>query len=421
MLDREFIIQNRELVEKTCYAKKVKIDFNNLFSLFDKRKNLINSLNLLREEKNKNSVEVANMRKNGEDINPLLEKGKEISYKIKKIEDDLSEIEAQEFEILKWVPNILDPEVPAGENSTFKIVKEHGDFSKKEFSYFDILQNSGGVDFKRGTKITASHFPLYIGKAAYLERVLINFMLDLHITKHNYTEVFPPFLVNYDTLFSTGQLPKLEEDMYKLKDDEFFLIPTAEVPVTNIYKDEILTEKSLPIKFVAYSACFRREAGSYGKDTKGLKRLHQFNKVELVRLTKPQDSKKEHQEMLKEAEKVLDLLDLSYRVILLPDYDTSFSSSKTYDIEVWAEGSGEFLEVSSVSNFLDFQARRGKIRFKNKEGKNVFVHTLNGSGLATPRTVIAIIEKYQISDDDFDFPPILKDYIKFGKEIFKEV
>ncbi len=420
MLDREFIVSNRELVEKSATAKKCKIDFEYLFKVINKRKELINSLNSLREEKNRNSLKVSTTRKVGGDINPLLEKGKEISIKIKEDEEELKKIEEEEFNLLKWIPNILDEDVPSGENSNFKIVKEFGKFEEKKLSYFDIIQSDEGIDFKRGAKISASHFPLYMGKAAYLERVLINFMLDLHIVKHNYKEIFPPFLVNYDSLFSTGQLPKLEEDMYRLKDDDLFLIPTAEVPVTNIFKDEILNENELPKKFVAYSACFRREAGSYGKDTKGLKRLHQFNKVELVRFTKPEESKDAHLEMLEEAQKVLVLLGLSYRVILLPDFDTSFSSSKTYDIEVWAEGSKEFLEVSSVSNFLDFQARRGRIRYKSREGKNLFVHTLNGSGLATPRTVIAIIEKYQ-TDDDFDFPPILKDYIKFGREIFKSL
>ncbi|MEO0234057.1 MAG: serine--tRNA ligase [candidate division WOR-3 bacterium] len=420
MLDREFILSNREFVEKCSAAKKCKVDFDYLFKVINKRKDLINSLNLLREEKNKNSLKVSSIRKEGGDINPLLEKGKEISLKIKEFEEELKKTEEEEFNLLKWIPNIVDEEVPAGEKATFKVVKEFGNFEEKKLSYLDIVQSDEGIDFKRGAKISASHFPLYFGKAAYLERVLINFMLDLHTVKHKYKEIFPPFLVNYDTLFSTGQLPKLEEDMYRLKDDELFLIPTAEVPVTNIFKDEILNENDLPKKFVAYSACFRREAGSYGKDTKGLKRLHQFNKVELVRFTKPEDSKIAHLEMLEEAEKVLVLLGLSYRVILLPDFDTSFASSKTYDIEVWAEGSKEFLEVSSVSNFLDFQARRGRIRFKNKEGKNIFVHTLNGSGLATPRTVIAIIEKYQ-NDNDFDFPPILKDYIKFGREIFKSL
>ncbi|HAF08180.1 TPA: serine--tRNA ligase [candidate division WOR-3] len=420
MLDREFIVSNRELVEKSATAKKCKVNFEHLFKVINRRKELINSLNSLREEKNKNSSQVSKTRKDGGDISPLLEKGKEISNKIKEEEEELKRIEEEEFNLLKWIPNILDEEVPSGENSNFKIVKEFGKFEEKKLSYFEIIKSDEGIDFKRGAKISGSHFPLYLGKAAYLERVLVNFMLDLHIVKHNYKEIFPPFLVNYDSLFSTGQLPKLEEDMYRLKDDDLFLIPTAEVPVTNIFRDEILNENELPKKFVAYSACFRREAGSYGKDTKGLKRLHQFNKVELVRFTKPEESKKAHLEMLEEAQRVLVLLGLSYRVILLPDFDTSFSSSKTYDIEVWAEGSKEFLEVSSVSNFLDFQARRGKIRYKSREGKNLFIHTLNGSGLATPRTVIALIEKYQ-TDDGFDFPPILKDYIKFGREIFKSL
>jgi seryl-tRNA synthetase len=300
------------------------------------------------------------------------------------------------------------------------VIKETGTLNEKNRNYYDICTEKNYIDFKRGAKLAASSFPLYVGKGALLERTLINFMLDLHIEKHGYLEIFPPFLVNYNSLYSTGQLPKMEEDMYSLsKEDNLYLIPTAEVPVTNIYNDEILFEKDLPKKFTAYSACFRREAGSYGKETKGLKRLHQFNKVEMVRYSHPDKSDEALEEMLLEAEEVLRLLGLSYRVILLPGNDTSFSSAKTYDIEVWAEGTKEYMEVSSVSNFLDFQARRANIRFKNKDGKNTFIHTLNGSGLATPRTVIAIIEHYQTEDNDFEFPPVLRDYIKYGKEIFK--
>jgi len=419
MLDREFIIANRELIEKTCAAKKAKTDIDRLYSLIEERKQSINSLNQMREEKNRLTEEVPKLKKQGGDVRPLLDKSKEISLRISDTEKKLDATEKEMASVMSWMPNILEADVPSGEGAVFKVVKESGSFGKKERNYYDICTEKNYIDFKRGAKIAASSFPLYMGRGALLERTLINFMLDLHIEKHGYTEVFPPFMVNYNSLFSTGQLPKMEEDMYSLdKGDALYMIPTAEVPVTNIYNDEIVAEKDLPKKFVAYSACFRREAGSYGKDTKGLKRLHQFNKVELVRYSIPEESRGAHEEMLKEAERVLQLLGLSYRVILLPDNDTSFSSAKTYDIEVWAEGSGEFLEVSSVSNFLDFQSRRANIRYKNREGKNAFIHTLNGSGLATPRTVIAIIEHYQTSDGDFEFPPVLKDYLKHGKEIF---
>ena len=419
MLDREFITANREIVEKTCRAKKAKIDFDKLYSLIEERKQFINKLNQLREEKNKLTEEVPKIKKQGGDVKPLLDKSKEISALIDEAQKRTTSAEEEMKEILIWIPNITEDDVPAGENAVFKVMKTNGVFAEKEKNYYDICTERNYIDFKRGAKIASSSFPLYVGKGALLERTLINFMLDLHIEKHGYLEIFPPFMVNYNSLYSTGQLPKMEEDMYGLdKGDAMFLIPTAEVPVTNIYNDEILFEKEIPKKFVAYSACFRREAGSYGKETKGLKRLHQFNKVELVRYSLPEESRKAHEEMLEEAEKVLKLLDLSYRVILLPDNDTSFSSAKTYDIEVWAEGLKEFLEVSSVSNFLDFQSRRANIRYKNRDGKNLFIHTLNGSGLATPRTVIAIIEHYQTSDNDFEFPPILKDYMKHGKEIF---
>ncbi|MGE3062968.1 MAG: serine--tRNA ligase [bacterium] len=419
MLDREFIIANRSIIEKTCSVKKTKIDIDKLYSLIDARKQSVNKLNQYREEKNKLTEEVPKIKKQGGDVKPLLDKSKEISLLIGESEKVLETAENEMNIIMSWMPNILEADVPSGENAVYKTIRERGDFSEKTKNYYDICTENNYIDFKRGAKIAASSFPLYMGKGALLERTLINFMLDLHIEKHGYLEVFPPFMVNYNSLYSTGQLPKMEEDMYGLdKGDAMFLIPTAEVPVTNIYNDEIVPEKDLPKKFVAYSACFRREAGSYGKDTKGLKRLHQFNKVELVRYSLPDESRKAHEEMLEEAERVLKLLDLSYRVILLPDNDTSFSSAKTYDIEVWAEASKEFLEVSSVSNFLDFQARRANIRYKNREGRNAFIHTLNGSGLATPRTVIAIIEHYQTADNDFEFPPILKDYMKHGKEIF---
>lgn len=419
MHDREFILANREKIERACSVKNTKVDIDKLYFLIAERRHLLNNLNQMREEKNMLTEKVKKIKKQGGDIKPLLDKSKEISLTISKTEEIFKSVEKQENSLMIWVPNILEDEVPTGENAICKVIKETGDYVKKEKNYYDICTEKNYIDFKRGTKISASSFPLYMGKGALLERTLINFMLDLHIEKHGYLEIFPPFLVNYNTLYSTGQLPKMEEDMYYLaKDDNLYLIPTAEVPLTNIYNNEILNEKDMPKKFVAYSACFRREAGSYGKETKGLKRVHQFNKVELVRYALPENSRDAHEEMLSEAEKVLKLLDLSYRVKLLPDNDTSFSSAKTYDIEVWAEGSEEFLEVSSISNFLEFQARRANIRFKSKEGKNIFVHTLNGSGLATPRTVIAIIEHYQREDGDFEFPPILRDYMKYGKEIF---
>ncbi len=418
MLDREFIVNNRDKVEYALKVKHVNLNIEELFSYIEKRKTIINQLNNLREKRNSVSKEIANKKRAGEDISSLLEESQQIAKSVKTMQSELQEIEEKEYNLMQWIPNIPHESVPSGENAKYKIIKEFGSFEEKQFNYYDIVTKKGYIDFKRGAKLSSSHFPLYMDKGAYIERILINFMIDVHKYIHGYTEIFPPFLVNERTLFNTGQLPKLKEDMYYIQNDKLYLIPTAEPPVTGIYSNEILMEKDLPYKFVAYSASFRREAGSYGKDTKGLKRIHQFNKVELVQYAHPDNSYNTLEEMLKNAEKILQLLELDYRVILLPDNDMSFASAKTYDIEVWTCGSKEFMEVSSVSNFEDFQARRLNIRYKDKNGKNHFIHTLNGSGLATPRTLIALIEKYQTPAGDFEFPEIINDYIARGATIF---
>jgi len=272
------------------------------------------------------------------------------------------------------------------------------------------------IDFNRATKITGSNFILYKGWGAKLERALINFMLDLHTSKHGYTEIFPPFLVNRASMLGTGQLPKLEEDMYKLKDDDLFLIPTAEVPVTNIFRDEILDETKLPVYYTAYTACFRREAGTYGKDTRGLIRVHQFDKVEMVKFVKPEDSYTELEKLVANAEEVLQILDIPYRVLMLATQDLSFSAAKCYDLEAYASGLDKWLEVSSCSNFESFQARRANIRFRKKEDRKVdFVHTLNGSGIALARTMAAILENYQQEDGSILIPKALRGYLD-GKD-----
>ncbi len=421
MLDRDYIISNRPEIEHLLKIKKVNLDIDCLYETISKRKAIINELNGIRNKKNSISKKIAEYKKQKLDCSELFNESKIISGKTKELNEVLKKIEEKELEMMKWIPNIPHKSVPNGENAKFEITKEYGSFDRKKLSYDVITEKHLYTDFKRGAKIAASHFPLYTGKGAYLERILMNFMIDVHICLHNYKEVFTPYLVNENVLFSTGQLPKLKDDMYFIGNDNLYLIPTAEPPVTNIHMNEILRADELPIKYAAYSACFRREAGSYGKDTKGLKRVHQFNKVEMVRFVHPDDSEKELQIIVENAEKILTLLGLSYRLILIPDNDLSFASSKTYDIEVWAPGSGEFLEVSSISNFNDFQARRANIRFKDENNKNIFVHTLNGSGLATPRTMIAIIEQYQTEDGDFEFPPILQDYIARGVSIFNEL
>lgn len=290
------------------------------------------------------------------------------------------------------------------------------EFSFKPQNHIDIAQSLDIIDFNRATKVTGSNFILYKGLGARLERALINFMLDLHTRKHGYTEIFPPFLVNRASMMGTGQLPKLEEDMYKLKDDDLFLIPTAEVPVTNMFRDEIIDEEKLPIYYTAYTACFRREAGTYGKDTRGLVRVHEFNKIEMVKFVKPEDSYAELEKLVKDAEEVLQLLEIPYRVVMLATQDLSFSASKCYDLEVYAAGMDKWLEVSSCSNFEGFQARRANIRFRRKESKKVeFIHTLNGSGVALPRLVVAILENYQQEDGTVILPKALREYFD-GKE-----
>jgi seryl-tRNA synthetase len=290
------------------------------------------------------------------------------------------------------------------------------EFKFKPLSHIDIAQNLDIIDFNRATKITGSNFILYKGLGARLERALINFMLDLHTKKHGYTEIFPPFLVNRASMTGTGQLPKLEEDMYRLKDDDLFLIPTAEVPVTNIFRDEIIEGEKLPVYYAAYTACFRREAGTYGKDTRGLIRVHEFDKVEMVKFVPAQSSYDELEKLVNDAEEVLQLLEIPYRVVMLATQDLSFSASKCYDLEAYAPGIDKWLEVSSCSNFEAFQARRANIRYRRKEDKKVdFVHTLNGSGIALPRTVVAILENYQQEDGSVIVPEALRPYLD-GKD-----
>jgi seryl-tRNA synthetase len=344
---------------------------------------------------------------------------KEISRRISELDSQIKEQEAQLNTLLLNIPNLPHSSLPIGGPSANKIMRNWGQekkFNFKPLSHIEICQNLEIVDFNRATKITGSNFILFKGWGAKLERALINFMLDLHTNQHGYTEIFPPFLVNRASMLGTGQLPKMEEDMYQLKDDGLFLIPTAEVPLTNIFRDEILKEEQLPIYYTAYTACFRREAGSYGKDTKGLIRVHEFDKVEMVKFVKPEDSYAELEKLVANAEKVLQLLDLPYRVVMLATQDLSFAASKCYDLEVYAPGIDKWLEVSSCSNFESFQARRANIRFRRQENKKAeCVHTLNGSGVALARTVAAILENYQQEDGSVLIPQALKPYLN-GQE-----
>ncbi|MFA5157233.1 MAG: serine--tRNA ligase [Candidatus Omnitrophota bacterium] len=419
MLDIRFIRDNIDLVKKSLVDRNLKLDLSVFIKLDNTRRKAMLELEELRAQQNKSNNEISALLKEKKDAKEKISSMKEISGRISKLEEEVRAIEPELNNILLTIPNIPHASIPVGHPTNNKVVRTWGEQKKFDFkplSHFEICQNLDIIDFPRATKITGSNFILYKGYGARLERALINFMLDLHTKKHGYTEVFPPFLVNRASMTGTGQLPKLEEDMYRLKDDDLFLIPTAEVPVTNIFRDDILEEEQLPVCYAAYSACFRREAGSYGKDTKGLTRVHQFDKVELVKFVKPENSYDELEKLLNNAETVLQLLGLPYRVVMLSTGDISFAAAKCYDIEAYAPGADKWLEVSSCSNFEAFQARRANIKFRNKGAKKLeFVHTLNGSGVAMARTVIAILENYQQKDGSIIIPEALRPYFD-GRE-----
>ncbi len=414
MLDLKFIRNNPELVKKTCQDKNQFADIGKILELDKQRREIIKELDSKRAELNATSKEISRLLREKKDISFQKAKAKSLSDKVDELEEKIRVVERELNTFLLTVPNLVHESVPRGSALNNKIVRVGGkkpEFDFKPLDHIKIAQNLGIIDFERAVKISGSNFVLFKGLGAKLERALYNFMLDLHTKKHNYTEVFPPFLVNRKSMTGTGQLPKLEEDMYRLKDGDFFLIPTAEVPVTNIHREEILNEKDLPIYYVSYTACFRREAGSYGKETKGLVRVHQFDKVELVKIVKPSDSYQELEELVNDAEGILKLLGLHYRVVLLASEELSFAASKCYDIEIYAPGLDRWLEVSSCSNFEDFQARRMEMRLRTKEGKLTYPHTLNGSGVALARLVICILENYQNKDGTVTVPQVLRPYL----------
>jgi len=422
MLNIKYIKENIPKVKKAILHKNVDCDLDFIISLDDKRKEIILEVEKLKAERNIKNKSISIYRTEKKDSTDLINEMKKISSVIKDLDIKLSKIQSDLNDKLLYVPNILHESVPIGKDESANIVvREWG--SKPKFDYQiknhkQLCDLNGLVDFKRSVKMSGSGFPLYTNEGAKLERSLINFMLDLHVTKHDYNELFPPFLVNSNSPLTTGNLPKFKEDMYYIENDDLFCIPTAEVPVTNIHADEILIEKELPIKYVAYSACYRREAGSYGRDTMGLLRLHQFNKVELVKFCHPKSSYDELELLLNNAETILQKLNLHYRVVSLSSGDLSFSATKCYDIEVWSPGENKYIEVSSCSNFESFQARRGNIKFRNTETEKLeFVHTLNGSGLATPRLMIALLETYQQRDGTIDLPSKLNKYMKFFSNV----
>lgn len=416
MLEIKFVSQNLETVQQALEARGHIADLQAFKSCDESRKRILQEIEVLRHRRNVVSDQIAEMKKSGEDADDLVAEMREVAARIKTLDKDLAAGQEKLNEILLGLPNLPHPDVPVGRDEVDNpVIKTEGKVPEFGFDpkpHWDIGTALGLLDFERAAKITGARFPLYFGAGARLERALINFMLDLHTQSHGYKEVLPPFIVNRQTMTHTGQLPKFEEDLFKLEDWDYYLIPTAEVPVTNIHQSEILDEAALPIYYTAYTPCFRSEAGSYGKDTRGLIRQHQFNKVEMVKFCRPETSYQELETLLADAEKVLQKLQLPYQVIELCTGDLGFASAKTYDIEVWMPAQGVYREISSCSNFEDFQARRANIRFKRKGKKGTeLVHTLNGSGLAVGRTVAAILENYQQADGSVAIPEALGPYL----------
>ncbi len=418
MLDPRLIRERPDVVRESLKNRGYAFDLENLIGIDGRRRELIRRVETMKSERNATSDEIAKLKKSGaaaEQIERLRALGKEIE----KWEQELKRVE-NEWEALSLeIPNIPHESVPVGageeQNEVVRTWGEKPGFHFEPAAHWDLGERLGILDFKRAAKITGARFTLYKSGGALLERALINFMLDLHVREHGYTEVLPPFLVNRDSMTGTGQLPKFEEELFKLTDPDYFLIPTAEVPVTNIFRDEILKEGDLPVKYAAYTPCFRKEAGAHGKDTRGLTRQHQFNKVELVKFSLPGESYSELEGLLLDAEDVLKKLGIHYRVSLLSTGDLGFSSAKTYDIEVWLPGQNIYREISSCSNFGDFQARRAKIRYRTGTGKIDYAHTLNGSGLAVGRTVMAVMENCQREDGAVAVPEALRPYM-YGME-----
>jgi len=424
MLDIKVVREKPDVVRDGLKAKKTKIDLDKLLKVDKQWRDVLGQVDELRAQKNSANDEISKLIKEKSDPKDRIAAMKKIASQIDKLEPQLKDFEAKINDILVGIPNLPHESVPLGGVDKNEVVRSWGEPKKFDFkpkSHIELAESLNIIDFKRAAKISGSNFVLYMNTGARLERALYNFMIDIHTQEHGYVEVLPPFLVNTASMTGTGQLPNMEEDMYKLRDDDLYLIPTAEVPVTNIHREEILKEEDLPIKYTAYSACFRREAGSYGKDTRGLVRVHQFDKVEMVKFVKPENSYEELESLVDNAEKILQLLGLPYRVVLLASEDLSFASSKCFDLEAHAAGIGKWLEVSSCSNFEDFQARRAGIRFKGKETKKAaFVHTLNGSGLALARTVVAILENYQTEDGEIIIPEVLRPFMGGMEKISRQ-
>ncbi len=429
MLDLKLVRENTEQVRAAIRRRGIDLDLAEFLALDAKRRADQQELEALRRRRNEVSEEIGRLKKAGKPAEDKVAEMRAEGDAITALENSGREVEEAQRNILLTIPNLPHVSVPDGksENDNVEIRRwspqggEPPKFSFEPKPHWDIAEYLDIIDFERAAKIAGARFALYKGMGARLERALINFMLDLHTTEHGYLEVLPPFMVNKKSMMATGQLPKFEEELFKVENGAYYLIPTAEVPVTNIHQDEVLPEESLPVRYTAYTPCFRREAGSYGKDTRGLIRQHQFNKVELVKFTKPEDSYDELEKLTGNAEEVLKRLGLAYRVIALCTGDLGFSAAKTYDIEVWLPAQNKYREISSCSNFEDFQARRGNIRYRPKGGKKTeFVHTLNGSGLAVGRTVVAILENFQQPDGTVVIPEALRKYMGGAERITRD-
>ncbi|ENK1245187.1 serine--tRNA ligase [Clostridium botulinum] len=426
MLDLKRIRNNSNEIKKALSNRGEKFDINiidQVLKLDEERRNILSKVEILKNKKNQVSPKIPKLKKEGKDVSNIVDEMKNLSDEIKGFDATLSQIDEKIQYIMLRIPNIPNPQVPDGEtdedNVEIRKWSEPTKFNFEPKAHWDVGTNLNILDFERAGKVTGSRFTFYKGLGARLERSLISYFLDTHTEKHGYTEILPPYMVNRLSMTGTGQLPKFEEDAFKIADDDYFLIPTAEVPVTNLYRDEILKGDELPLKHVAYSACFRSESGSAGRDTRGLVRQHQFNKVELVKFTKPEQSYEELEKLINDAETVLKELCIPYRVVRICKGDLGFTAALKYDLEVWMPSYNRYVEISSCSNFEDFQARRANIRYKeDSKSKPQYVHTLNGSGVAIGRTVAAILENYQNEDGSVTIPEVLRDYMG-EREIIK--
>ena len=416
MLDLKFVRDNLAVVEQALKNRNASVDLSEFIGLDKKRRELLVEVEALKSRRNTVSLEVSRLKKEKQDAEALIVEMRGVGDRISGLDAEVKAIEGKLTAILTYIPNVPHSSVPVGaDEEANPEVRRWGEprkFDKEPLAHWEIGEKLGILDFERGGKVSGARFTFYKGLGSRLERSLISFMIDLHTQEHGYTEFFPPFIVNKESMFGTGQLPKFAEDMFKLEGYDYYLIPTAEVPITNLHRGEILDNKDLPLYYTAYSACFRAEAGAAGRDTRGLIRQHQFNKVEMVKFTRPEESYAELEKLTLNAEKVLQRLELPYRTILLCTGDMGFSSAKTYDLEVWLPSANRYREISSCSNFEDFQARRAEIKFRREpKAKPEYVHTLNGSGVAIGRTVAAILENYQQEDGSVVVPDALRPYM----------